>query len=108
MTIGHDASDRQERTDMNSPMTMATGAHAKGSSTSLLRNGRTFFISRRGRSWVQTKMPITLTPEREAWLQSHVATGAFASIEEAARRLIDERIAERELEEDDLGESPCG
>jgi antitoxin ParD1/3/4 len=28
--------------------------------------------------------------------------GAFASIEEAARQLIDERIAERELEEDDL------
>jgi len=47
-------------------------------------------------------MPITLTPEQEAWLQSQVATGAFASIEEAARRLIDERIAERELEDDDL------
>jgi hypothetical protein len=40
-------------------------------------------------------MPITLTPEQEAWLQSHVATGAFASIEQAARQLIDERIAER-------------
>ena len=51
---------------------------------------------------VQTDMPITLTPEQEAWLQSHVATGAFASIEEAARQLLDERIAERELEEDDL------
>ena len=47
-------------------------------------------------------MPITLTPEQEAWLQSHVATGAFASIEQAARQLIDERIAERELEDDDL------
>jgi antitoxin ParD1/3/4 len=47
-------------------------------------------------------MRITLTPEQEAWLQSHVASGAFASIEEAARQLIDERIAERELEEDDL------
>jgi antitoxin ParD1/3/4 len=31
-----------------------------------------------------------------------VVAGAFASIEEAARQLIDERIAERELEEDDL------
>jgi antitoxin ParD1/3/4 len=47
-------------------------------------------------------MPITLTPEQEAWLQSRVATGAFASIEQAARQLIDERIAERELEDDDL------
>jgi antitoxin ParD1/3/4 len=47
-------------------------------------------------------MLIPLTPEQEAWLQSHVASGAFASIEEAARQLIDERIAERELEEDDL------
>jgi antitoxin ParD1/3/4 len=47
-------------------------------------------------------MPITLTPEQEAWLQSHVATGAFASIEAAARQLIDEHIAERELEDDDL------
>jgi antitoxin ParD1/3/4 len=47
-------------------------------------------------------MPITLTPDQEAWLQSHVAIGAFASVEEAARQLLDERIAERELEEDDL------
>ncbi len=47
-------------------------------------------------------MSITLTPEQEAWLQSHVASGAFTSIESAARQLIDERIAERELEEDDL------
>jgi antitoxin ParD1/3/4 len=47
-------------------------------------------------------MLVSLTPEQEAWLQSHVASGAFASIEEAARQLIDERIAERELEADDL------
>jgi antitoxin ParD1/3/4 len=47
-------------------------------------------------------MLIALTPEQEAWLQSYVAKGAFASIEEAARQLIDERIAERELEEEDL------
>ncbi len=46
-------------------------------------------------------MPIKLTPEQEAWIQAHVATGDFASIEEAARQLIDERIAERELEESD-------
>jgi antitoxin ParD1/3/4 len=46
-------------------------------------------------------MSITLTPEQEAWLQTHVARGDFASIEEAARQLIDERIAERALEESD-------
>ncbi len=46
-------------------------------------------------------MTITLKPEQEAWLKAHVATGDFASIEDAARHLIDERIAERELEEGD-------
>ncbi len=39
-------------------------------------------------------MPITLTPEQEAWIKAHVATGDFASVEEAARQLIDDRIAE--------------
>jgi antitoxin ParD1/3/4 len=47
-------------------------------------------------------MTITLTPEQEAWLQAHVARGNFASIEEAARQLIDERIAELAGEDDDL------
>ncbi len=47
-------------------------------------------------------MAITLTPDQEAWLKTHVATGDFPSIEEAARQLIDERIVERELEKDDL------
>ncbi|MGC1861626.1 MAG: hypothetical protein WA733_10990 [Methylocystis sp.] len=46
-------------------------------------------------------MPITLTPDQEAWLQALVATGDFASIEEAARQLIDERIAEIAAEDDD-------
>ena len=46
-------------------------------------------------------MLITLTPEQEAWLQAHVATGDFASIEEAARQLIDERITELATEDDD-------
>ena len=46
-------------------------------------------------------MSITLTPEQETWLKAHVATGDFASIEEAARQLIDERIAERAAEESD-------
>ncbi len=44
-------------------------------------------------------MAITLTPEQQTWLQAHVASGAYASIEEAVRHLVDERIAE---EHDDL------
>ncbi len=46
-------------------------------------------------------MTITLTAEQEAWLKAHVASGDFASVEEAARQLIDERIAERAAEEGD-------
>lgn len=46
-------------------------------------------------------MTISLTPEQQAWLSAHVARGDFASVEEAARQLIDERIAERALEEGD-------
>jgi len=46
-------------------------------------------------------MPITLTPDQEAWIQAHVATGDFASIEEAARQLIDDRIAELATDDDD-------
>ena len=43
---------------------------------------------------VKRDMTITLRPEQEAWIKAHVATGDFASIEEAARQLIDDRIAE--------------
>ena len=39
-------------------------------------------------------MSITLTPKQETWIKAHVATGDFASVEEAARQLIDDRIAE--------------
>ena len=46
-------------------------------------------------------MTITLTPEQQALLSSYVARGDFSSVEEAARQLIDERIAERVLEEGD-------
>ncbi len=46
-------------------------------------------------------MPITLTPEQETWLRAHVAAGDFASVEDAARQLIDERIAERAADDDD-------
>jgi antitoxin ParD1/3/4 len=47
-------------------------------------------------------MTITLTPEQQEWLAAHVAAGDFASVEDAARQLIDERIAEREIENDDM------
>jgi antitoxin ParD1/3/4 len=46
-------------------------------------------------------MSITLTPEQEAWIKAHIATGDFASIEEAARQLIDDRIAELAAEDDE-------
>jgi antitoxin ParD1/3/4 len=47
-------------------------------------------------------MTITLTPEQIAWIDAHVARGEFPSVEEAVRRLIDKRIAERLIEDDDL------
>jgi antitoxin ParD1/3/4 len=47
-------------------------------------------------------MTISLTPEQEAWIETHIKRGEFASLEDAARQLIDERIAERVIEEDDL------
>jgi antitoxin ParD1/3/4 len=46
-------------------------------------------------------MPISLTPEQQTQLSAYVARGEFAFIEEAASQLIDERIAERALEEGD-------
>jgi antitoxin ParD1/3/4 len=47
-------------------------------------------------------MTIALTPEQHAWLQAHVERGEFQSVDQAARQLLDERIAERMAEEDDL------
>ena len=47
-------------------------------------------------------MTISLTPEQQAWIAADVARGEFDSIEDAVTRLIDERIAERAIEEDDL------
>jgi len=44
-------------------------------------------------------MTITFRPDQEAWLKSRVANGEFASVEDAARQLIDERIAECAAEE---------
>jgi antitoxin ParD1/3/4 len=46
-------------------------------------------------------MSITLTPEQETWIKAHVATGDFASVEEGARQLIDDRIAELAHDEGD-------
>jgi antitoxin ParD1/3/4 len=46
-------------------------------------------------------MPITLTPEQEEWFRARVARGDLASVEEAARQLIDERITERAADEGD-------
>jgi antitoxin ParD1/3/4 len=48
-----------------------------------------------------THMTFSVTPEQLAWINARVARGDFASAEEAARQLIDERIAERVLEEQD-------
>jgi antitoxin ParD1/3/4 len=47
-------------------------------------------------------MLISLTADQQAWLEARVERGEFASVDEAARQLIDERIAEREVEGDDL------
>ena len=44
-------------------------------------------------------MSITLTPKQETWIKVHVAAGEFVSVEDAARQLIDDRIAQ-------LSESP--
>ena len=46
-------------------------------------------------------MTVTLHPDQEEWLKTRVASGDFVSVEEAARQLIDKRIAEREAEESD-------
>jgi antitoxin ParD1/3/4 len=46
-------------------------------------------------------MNITLRPEQTAQLQALVTRGECASIEDAARQLIDERLAERSIEEND-------
>jgi antitoxin ParD1/3/4 len=44
-------------------------------------------------------MTITLTKEQQAWISAHVAKGEFSSPEAAVRQLVDERIAEITLEE---------
>ncbi len=44
-------------------------------------------------------MNINIPPEQEHWLQTQIAQGEFASIEDAVRRLISDRMA---LDDDDL------
>lgn len=39
-------------------------------------------------------MTITLTPEQQAWIDAHVAQGEYASIQDAARSLIDAAIGD--------------
>ena len=46
-------------------------------------------------------MTITLTPEQQARLEAYVARGDFPSVEDAARQLIEERLLERAIEEED-------
>ncbi len=38
-------------------------------------------------------MPIALTPEQEARIGVHVASGLFASVEEAVRQFVDQGLA---------------
>jgi antitoxin ParD1/3/4 len=45
-------------------------------------------------------MRIAISPEQEAWLKSHFAISDEATLEAAARRLLDERM--EEWETDDL------
>jgi len=44
-------------------------------------------------------MSISLTPQQHAWLTARVTRGEFASVADAVRQLIDDRMAE---ESDDL------
>ena len=46
-------------------------------------------------------MVITLPPEQLAWIDARIGSDEFASADEAVRRLIGERIAEHEAENED-------
>jgi antitoxin ParD1/3/4 len=47
-------------------------------------------------------MSITLTVDQHEWINARIANGEFESVEQAVRQLVDERIAELSLEDDDL------
>ena len=51
---------------------------------------------------IRSAMTITVTADQKVRLNALVASGDFASVEEAARTLLDERLAGREIEDDDL------
>ncbi len=46
-------------------------------------------------------MTITLTTDQQNWIRDHIASGEFASEEDAVRALIDESIISRALDEED-------
>jgi len=47
-------------------------------------------------------MTIALTQDQQAWIAEQVARGRFASVEAAASQLIDERIFELTVKDDEL------
>jgi antitoxin ParD1/3/4 len=56
--------------------------------------------------YIAIAMTITLTPIQIRWLEAEVAAGRFASIDEAAQAIIEQRMAEEalagEIDVDDL------
>jgi Arc/MetJ-type ribon-helix-helix transcriptional regulator len=46
-------------------------------------------------------MTITLTTDQQNWIRDHIASGEFASEEDAVRALIDESIISRAHDEED-------
>jgi antitoxin ParD1/3/4 len=47
-------------------------------------------------------MAISLTPDQHSWISARVASGDFASVEDGVRQLLDARITELSIQEDDL------
>ena len=44
-------------------------------------------------------MTITLTTDQQAWIDAHIASGEFATVEDAAHTLIDAAILDRAFTE---------
>jgi antitoxin ParD1/3/4 len=49
---------------------------------------------------LETSKRLRTASSKETWIKAQVATGDFASVEEAVRQLIDDRIAEIANDED--------
>ena len=47
-------------------------------------------------------MSVSLTPDQQDWINARVARGDFASVQDAVRQLLDDRIMDLLIEEDDL------